>query len=282
MDTETETEKIIKKQLKILPKEIKDFFVDPKINQQVLEIGKGFNLDIEKVGVLQIETTLLILGLTNPDEYPNELKNRLKVGGETLNNIVQKINTIISPEILRRLKEIYKKTEDESREEKNKIIEKIKAEISLLPKEEQEMVNGFGWEKITAEIGKNYKLTEDEINALKIEIILIIAEFADKGLFELNIEDRIGTNEDTSKKIAEEIDQKIFKPMYDKLTENIKKTLKIRSIHWQQNLNFILSGGDYTAFIRRVESRSIGQNISDVKKEFNPSKLDDLKSKFTI
>ena len=76
--------------------------------------------------------------------------------------------------------------------------------------------------------------------------------------------------------------------MFDKLTENIKKDLKNKSIHWQQNLNFILSGGDYTAFIRRPENptRSApdatmtgGQNGDDI---FNPSKLDDLKSKFTI
>ncbi len=280
MDTET----IIKKQLEILPEEIRNLFTDPKINEQILGIGKAHNLNAEKLEILQMETTLLMLGLTGPDRYPNELKNRLKTDDETVNNIVKEINALIPNIIIEKLKEISKETEDENREEKNKFTENIKGEISLLPKEKQEVINNFGWEKIAEEIGKGHNFSEDEIDMLKQEIDFVLIDLRDSSFFAINIEDDTEINEQEATKIAEEVNQKIFKPMVEKLNEIIKKDLKNRNIHWQQNLDFILSGGDYTAFIRRVENPASTEASAGEAKgnNFNPSKLDDLKSKFTI
>jgi hypothetical protein len=278
---DNETEKIIKEQMKILPEEIRNLFTDPKINEQISRIGETYKFDTEKMGALQMETALLMLGLTNPNEYPNELKNRLKTDDETLNNIVKEISAFISGGIMEKLKEVYKKTEDENRGEKNKFMENAKGGIALLPKEKQELINNFGWEKIAEEIGKNHNLSEDEISVLKKEVTLILIDFRDFSFLAINIEDYAGINKNEAEKIAEEINQKIFKPMMNKLNENIKKTLKDRNIHWQQNLDFILSGGDYTAFIRRVENE-MKDELPKNNDTFNPSKLDDLKSKFTI
>jgi hypothetical protein len=278
---DTETEKIIKKQMEILPEEIRNLFIDPKTNERVLEIGKKHEFSAEQLSSLQLETFLLMLCLTHPDQYRNELRNGLKINDETLNKIVNEIKDFLSNGIVEKLKETYKKTEERNREEKTQFEEKTKGEISLLPKEKQEIINGFGWEKIAEEIGKNHKLSEDEISVLKEEIILVLIESEDQDYFWFNIEDNTNVKQEEAKRIAEEVEQKIFKPMFDLLTKNIKNTLKIRNIHWRQNLDFILSGGDYTAFIRRVEEKK-EQNVLNIKNTFNPSKLDDLKSKFTI
>ena len=276
-----ETEKIIKKQLEILPEEVKKVFVDPKIDEQISEVGKNFNFDDEKIGILQMETTLLMLGLTNPDEYPNELKSRLGIENQTINNIVEKIKIVISPKIIEKLKEIYKKTENEQLEEKNKFSEKTKGEMALLPKEKQEVINSLNWEKTIEEIGKNHNLLEDEIEVLKEEVKLILVNNEYRYFISLNLQENTNIKKDEAEKIAKEVEEKIFTPMMNKLNENIKKTLKIRNIHWQQNLNFILSGGDYTAFIERVENEKKDE-LPNPNESFNPSKLDDLKSKFTI
>ena len=276
-----ETEKIIKKQLEILPEEVKKVFVDPKIDEQISEVGKNFNFDDEKIGILQMETTLLMLGLTNPDEYPNELKSRLGIENQTINNIVEKIKIVISPKIIEKLKEIYKKTENEQLEEKNKFSEKTKGEMALLPKGKQEVINSLNWEKTIEEIGKNHNLLEDEIEVLKEEVKLILVNNEYRYFISLNLQENTNIKKDEAEKIAKEVEEKIFTPMMNKLNENIKKTLKIRNIHWQQNLNFILSGGDYTAFIERVENEKKDE-LPNPNESFNPSKLDDLKSKFTI
>ena len=130
----------------------------------------------------------------------------------------------------------------------------IKEQIEFIPKEAQEVMNTFNWEGMSEEIGKKYLLNEGDRNDLQIEVGLVLVGLEFQELLATNIEQSLNIDKDKAEKISEEADQKIFKPMYNKLTENIKKTLKIRNIHWQQNLNFILSGGDYTAFIERIEN----------------------------
>ena len=61
----------------------------------------------------------------------------------------------------------------------------------------------------------------------------------------------MGTSKDEAEKIAEEINQKIFMPIYYSLTENIKKNMQNKKLDWKQNLNFVLSGGDYFVFINQ-------------------------------
>ena len=51
--------------------------------------------------------------------------------------------------------------------------------------------------------------------------------------------------------MAGELVEKIFTPIANILTENIKNNIKNKNPNWQQSVNFILSGGDYTAFIER-------------------------------
>ena len=155
----------------------------------------------------------------------------------------------------------------------------IKEEIAIMPKEWQEVVNASKWDIVSEEIGKKYFLTEENIEDLQTEIGLIIIGEETIDNLRVNIEYNLVISEDSAIKIRDEIIKKIFKPMFDMFTENIKKNLKTKSIHWQQNLNFILSGGDYTAFIKRVETE-IKENPKP--NNFNPSKIDDLKSKFTI
>ena len=157
----------------------------------------------------------------------------------------------------------------------------IKEVLVELPKESQEVINSFGWENISEEIGKKYYFGAQEINKLQVEIALVMAGIEKQNSLALNIENEIVTSKDDAIKIAEEIVQKIFKPMVNKLTEMIKKNLKSRVIHWQQNLNFILSGGDYTTFIERVKNETKDEILKGYQ-NLGPSKMDDLKSKFTI
>jgi len=45
------------------------------------------------------------------------------------------------------------------------------------------------------------------------------------------------------------VSKKILAPMYKKLIENIKKGLPNKNPNYEQSVDFILSGGDYTAFL---------------------------------
>ncbi len=134
----------------------------------------------------------------------------------------------------------------------DKLKQTIKEEVGKLPKENQEVINTFGWEKISEEIGKKYLLTENEINDLQVETLLILVGLEDPDFYANNIENNVGASKDEANKISTEVFEKILTPINDAMIENIKKSGVSKNANAEQNLNFILSGGDYSAFLEKL------------------------------
>ncbi|MDD5720944.1 MAG: hypothetical protein PHT16_00645 [Candidatus Pacebacteria bacterium] len=125
----------------------------------------------------------------------------------------------------------------------------IQEEMLNLPKEAQDAINASNWEKQSEEIGKKYLLNEDEIYTFQLETACFLLGLIDEDQYQKNIEDGIGTSKAEAEKISEEVIQKILIPINDLFVKNIKKSDKVKNATAEQNLNFILSGGDYTAFL---------------------------------
>jgi len=129
-----------------------------------------------------------------------------------------------------------------------KLKEIIKNESVKLPKESQEVINTFGWAAISEEIGKKYLLRESEINDLQVEIALVLLGINEEDLLSLNIEDNVGTSTSDADKMTEEINKQILTPMFEKKESLMKNKPKTISPNWKQNVNFVISGGDYSVF----------------------------------
>ena len=125
----------------------------------------------------------------------------------------------------------------------------IKREMLKLPKDVQDAMNSLDWVTISEETGKKYFLNESEINDLQVQTLLVLAGLTALDDFAQDIENEVGTSKDEAEKITIEINKKIFTPIDEVIEENIKKTIKIKGTKWNQNLNFILSGGDYSIFL---------------------------------
>lgn len=147
----------------------------------------------------------------------------------------------------------------------------IKEEMLNLPKEVQDAINSLDWESIAEQIGKKYLLDENEINTFQLETASFILGLVDEDLYPRNIEDEVGTSRAEAEKIAREVEEKIFKPIYDTMIENIKNSQKSKSSTAEQNLNFILSGGDYSAFVEETTPTN-----GTIQEEKQPKKTEDL------
>ncbi len=138
-----------------------------------------------------------------------------------------------------------------------KLKQTIEEELAQLPKEMQEAVNALsaqggpasGWETICEEIGKKNNLDEEEINDFQLETLLVLIGVVDPEFYAVNIENHVNTTKDEAKNIAAEAFAKIFTPIGNLIEENIKRSLKNKNPNPEQTLNFILSGGDYSAFL---------------------------------
>ena len=130
-----------------------------------------------------------------------------------------------------------------------KLKQTIEEEIAGLPKEGQEAIGAVPWVKIAEEIGKKNNLTEEEIEDFQLETLLMLIGAVDSEFYAINIENHVETTKDQAKNMADEAFQKIFTPIRNMIEENIKKNMRNKNPSAAQSLNFILSGGDYSAFI---------------------------------
>ena len=130
-----------------------------------------------------------------------------------------------------------------------KLKQTIKEEIAQLPTEMQEAINAFNWVKVAEEIGNKNQLTEEEIEDFQLETLLVLIGAVDPEFYAVNIENHVNTTKNQAQNLAKESFQKIFTPISKTIEENIKKNLKNKNPNAKQTLDFILSGGNYSAFI---------------------------------
>jgi hypothetical protein len=179
----------------------------------------------------------------------------------------------------------------------DKLKQIIKDELAKLPKENREAIDAFDWVKVTEEICKKY-LFESELTDFQVETFLVLIGLEDPEIYAFNIEDNVGTSREQANRIADEVTEKIFAPISDIIAENIKKSDKVRNANVEQNLDFVLSGGDYSAFVEPISpSPSQGEGLGVRSEENYPPRpdghrvtpqegnkphMDDIKDRFTI
>ncbi len=170
------------------------------------------------------------------------------------------------------------------------MIEKLKQiskeEVEKLPTDIQQAINSFDWVSKSAEIAKKYALPETELSDFQVEILLILVGLENPDLFIHNIEYNVGKLKSEAEKISEDTFKQIFMPINELAIENVKKSERSKETSFEKNLNFILSGGDYSTFLSTSKiDTSENTPTPEVKKQVIPpksGKMDDIKSKFVI
>lgn len=133
------------------------------------------------------------------------------------------------------------------------MIEKLKQrtidELAKLPKEMGDGINSLDWSNISETIGKKYLPNEKEINMLQAEILLVLIGIEKIDNLKTNIEINVNVTSQIASQITDELIQQIFNPISNKIEKLIKSNLPFKKTTWKQNINFIVSGGDYSVFI---------------------------------
>lgn len=96
-------------------------------------------------------------------------------------------------------------------------LEKIKREeLIKLSQKSREAINSVDWENLSESIGKKY-LIDEEIESFQIEILLVLLGLEKPESLEKNIMEFIITSEKEAREIADEVFEKIFSPIANKL-----------------------------------------------------------------
>lgn len=97
----------IQKKYNTLPPNVKEVYESAETAEALQQIGKEHGLMLDKLGELADETGLIILGLTHPKDYINNLAERLSIEKEEAKNIAEKVNQKVFQKIREELKKMH-------------------------------------------------------------------------------------------------------------------------------------------------------------------------------
>lgn len=102
----TFTEQQIEERYGRLPPELREAIFSPESAKIMMQTGRKFGLTIEQIGFMAEETSFVLLGLTRPADFANQLASRLKLDADKTRALASDINH----ELFFGLREILKKT----------------------------------------------------------------------------------------------------------------------------------------------------------------------------
>lgn len=130
------TNEQIEKAIEALPLEFQEAIADSYISNKSLEIGKKYSLLIDKVGKLQDDTMLAVLGLIPGEALAETLIKDLEIDDKQSKLIVHDINEMIFGEIRKKIRERLE-------QEKNEELETAKKEEKEEEIDRDELLKGI-------------------------------------------------------------------------------------------------------------------------------------------
>jgi hypothetical protein len=111
-DPFAETKNELVSRFTLLPDDIKGAIMDAKYQQTLFDLAKAEKLTYEELGVLETETTMVLLGMTKPADYRDELQAELKKNDPEIDTIVKAVNEQVFAPIRASLERVYAAKKD--------------------------------------------------------------------------------------------------------------------------------------------------------------------------
>jgi len=188
------------------------------VNWKLLILGlKKFTPD--QLDDLEIETELMLYGITSPEDYPIELEDRMHLTKEDTIALVGEMNRLVFQRIEMELKRIL----DEKDKFKNRPMV-FDQRFSKLPKDVQQAIAQSGWRENLYEISKKYKLNIEQMGILEKDTVKLITN----EISPLNYENVLKTDisnldKENTASLVNEINEKIMLRIRKLLKEQIAK-----------------------------------------------------------
>jgi hypothetical protein len=132
------TKKLIKERFDALPESIQEVITSSNYQDTLIEIGGRYSLNVEQLGSLELETTLVMMGMTPLADFETELTREVNVDKEKGTQIFKEVNEKVFLKIRELLKLMNTGELDEPLAEKNAEETQIKINRidSIMPKPE--------------------------------------------------------------------------------------------------------------------------------------------------
>jgi len=132
----------------------------------------------------------------------------------------------------------------------DKLKQIIEEEVLKMPREFQEAFTASNWISVSEDIARKYVLyLDEEINKFQAEVFLVLSGVVQYEQLSVNIENELGLSKEEAEKMEGEVLERIIFPFSENIESKATWKMDIKNSKWDQNLDFITSGGDYSAFL---------------------------------
>ena len=110
------TRQQLKERYAKLPKEVKAVLDSEENTDRIYDLGNKNKLHIDKIGLLNQEINLVMLGMVKPQEFVPNLREKLKIDDEEARQLAVEVNEQIFAPIRESLKQVHAMGEAEKKE----------------------------------------------------------------------------------------------------------------------------------------------------------------------
>jgi len=108
----------LEKQYRTIPPDVRRAISSTNVGEKLMEIGKKYNLHIDKLDKLFGTTGFVMLGITHPRDYIKHLSHELGVDETTARAIATEVNEEIYRPVKESLKKMYTIQQEGTQQEK--------------------------------------------------------------------------------------------------------------------------------------------------------------------
>jgi len=109
-----EVQKELQTRFALLPEELQKVITSSDYQMKLFNLAKKYKMTYERLGSLELETTLVLLGMTHPKDFPEEMKTILKLPEADFNSLMTEIQVQVFDPIKKALQTVYPDDQDES------------------------------------------------------------------------------------------------------------------------------------------------------------------------
>jgi hypothetical protein len=199
----------------------------------VQEIGQKNNIHVDKIGDLQTETMLLLMGVTHPGDYQAEIEKALGLpedgGVAILNDVNEKILMPLRKKVMEATGEKEEVTEPlpaPTETEEDKTTVETLRRLDKVPDEVNKLIGDPTLPAKISSIGKTANMNEKELSDLEDILSMVMLGYMHPDQLGVEVKSKFNYPDAKVTLITDGINKEIFAPVRNALIKNHEDLLK--------------------------------------------------------
>lgn len=204
-----------------LPSDVQAVFSSMKWMDTLRDISRKYNLTEEQIETLGTETTLVLLGIIDMDEYNKLLGDEILISPEIRARMIGEIDTMILGTIRPQLTNTFQKNSTDLAEEKYGGRQKLDERFEKLPIEVQNAISESNYQVELYKIASKYELSINQMGALEEATTKVMLSLIHPDKYESELQANIDIPKEKIAVLVSDVNEGVLK--------NIREILKS---HW--------------------------------------------------